>query len=308
MCRPRAAAATAALLLLAAGGQAQAWPFGKKAPAAPAPTDAAAPAANPAAAGAWNRPAAPGAQATQAAQAAQAAQTPPAAPPRPASAEERATARRLDPLAQSAFWARELELNPKDQEAGVRLATALRALGQHDEAASVAERVLLLAPSNLDAQLELARARIAANKGFYALEPLKAARAAHPGDWRAPSLQGVALEQIKRLPEARVAWQEALRLSPENPQVLTNLALSYMAEGNAAEAESLLRRAAARPDADIRVRQNLALVLGLRGRTAEAEQLLRQDLPPEQVDRNLAWIRARAGAAPRTWGALQATP
>ena len=48
----------------------------------------------------------------------------------------------------------------------------------------------------------------------------------------------------------------------------------------------------------------MALVLGLRGRTAEAEQMLRQDLPPELVAQNLAWLRARTGAAPRTWGSV----
>lgn len=299
MCRRRALVATAALMLAAGAGQAQAWPFGKKAPApqpaAPAPAAPAAPAKG------WNwGPPAAAAGSAQAPSETQASEA-----PKPATPQERAAAKRLDPLAQSAFWAREVELNPADVEAGLRLASSLRALGQHDEAAAAAEQVLLVAPTDLDAQLEIARARIAGNKGFYALETLKAAKAAHPRDWRVPSLQGVALEQSRRLPEARQAWSEALRLSPENPQVLTNLALSYMAEGNAGEAETLLRRAVARPEADIRVRQNLALVLGLRGRTAEAEQLLREDLPPDQADRNLAWLRARTGAAPRTWGSVQ---
>jgi Flp pilus assembly protein TadD len=297
MCRPRALAATA-VLLLAVSGPAHAWPFGKKGAAAEAkPAAAPAPAAPAPVPGSWNRPAAPAATPASDAR--------PAEPPRRATPEERATAKRLDPLAQSAFWSREFEIDPKDTEAGVNLAAALRRLGQHEEAAGAAERVLLVSPGLLDAQLEVARARIAGNKAFYALEPLKAAMAAHPNDWRVHSLRAVALEQTRRLPEARAAWGEALRLSPENPQVLTNLALSYVAEGDAAQAETLLRRAAVRPDADIRVRQNLALVLGLRGRTAEAEQLLREDLPPDQADKALAWLKARSGAGPRTWGALQ---
>lgn len=281
----RALLASAALLFVAQ--PAQAWPFGKKA-AAP---EAAAKPAEPAASGSKLQPITP-----------TAAEPRPA--PKPASAEERRAALRLDPLTASAFWAREVGIAPKDAEAGVRLAAAMRALGQHEQAALTAEQVLLVHPDRVDALMELARAHIAAGKGFYAMEPLKRVRAAQPGDWRVLSLQGVALEQTQRLPEARATWAEALRLSPENAQVLTNLALSHAAEGNTAEAETLLRRAAARPDSDIRVRQNLALVLGLRGRSAEAERLLREDLPPDQVARNLAWIKARTAAAPRTWGSV----
>ena len=299
MCRTRALAATAALLLAASATQAHAWPFGKKAaPEAAAQPPVKSPSSEPGASGSWNKP-----RPATAAGAAEAQAAP--APPKPATREQRATAHKLDPLARSAFWAREVELNSNDLEAGVHLAAALRALGQHEEAAATAERVLLLDGKRLDALLELARTKLAAGKGFYALEPLKTARAAYPNDWRVLSLQGVALEQAQRLPEARQAWAEALRLSPENPQVLTNLALSHMAEGDAGQAETLLRRAAARPDADTRVRQNLALVLGLRGRAAEAERLLREDLPPEQVAKNLAWIRARSTGGARTWGSVQ---
>lgn len=278
MSRTRALAATLAILLAApATGEARAWPFGKKEKPAAEKADA---------------PAKPEIGADTAA-------------PRRASPQERAAALRLEPLAQAAFWAREFDLDPADAQAGVRLAAALRALGQFNEAAAAAERVLVTSPDHADALTEFARARISQNQGFHAIEPLRRVQALKPNDWRPLSLMGVALEQAQRTPEARAAWNDALRLSPENPQVLTNMALSQMAEGRADEAEALLRRAAARPDADVRVRQNLALVLGLRGRTAEAESLLRQDLPPETVNGNLAWLRARTATAPRTWGALQ---
>ena len=39
--------------------------------------------------------------------------------------------------------------------------------------------------------------------------------------------------------------------------------------------------------------------------------MLRRDLPPEAADRNLAWLRAKAGTpadAARTWGSLQRRP
>jgi Flp pilus assembly protein TadD len=63
----------------------------------------------------------------------------------------------------------------------------------------------------------------------------------------------------------------------------------------------------AQPGATLKTRLNLALVIGLQGRTAEAEQMIRRDLPPEQADRNLDWLRAQTGgsmASARTWGSL----
>ena len=76
-----------------------------------------------------------------------------------------------------------------------------------------------------------------------------------------------------------------------------------------AEGETLLRRAAAQPGASLQVRQNLALVLGLQGKIAEAEAIIRRDLPPDQADRNLDWLRRQTGGgvhgAPRTWDSLQ---
>jgi Flp pilus assembly protein TadD len=284
MSRTRALAATLTLMLAAPhAGEAQAWPFGKKEAkgAETAKSEA--------------KPAKPQGEAAAAAPAG----------PRRASPVERAAASRLDPLAQAAFWAHEFQVDPADAEAGVRLAASLRTLGQHDEAAATAQQVLALKPNEIPALYEFARARIAAGQGFYAIEPLRQIRQLQPNDWKPLSLLGVAMEQAQRLTEARAAWNEALRLSPDNPQVLTNIALSHMAQGQGDQAEALLRRAAARPDADTRVRQNLALVLGLRGRMAEAESLLRQDLPPEAVAENLAWLRTRTGGGPRTWGALQ---
>ena len=139
-------------------------------------------------------------------------------------------------------------------------------------------------------------------------QPARKALALAPKDWRAPSLLGVAYQQVDRGPEARQAWEKALALSPENPAVLANLALADAAAGKYAEAEGLLRRAAARPGAGLRVRQNLALVLGMQGKFAEAERLVREDMPPEAAKAHIAWLHAAAGAkAGRSWDALKET-
>jgi Flp pilus assembly protein TadD len=279
MCRMSALAATALSLSLALGvsSPAAAGLFGKPAP----------------------KPAA-------------AAPAPSASAPTPrakASAEERAMADRLDPLARAAFWAHELDIDTIDAQAGLGLSQALRSLGKYEDATDAAQRVLVAHPSNVDAMLEMARAQIGRGQGFYAIDPARQAQALAPRDWRAPSLLAVAYEQADRPDEALAAHRQALALAPDNPAALCNLALFYATHGDAGQAESLLRTAAAKPGATIAIRQNLALVLGLQGRLDEAEKIARQDLPPEAVANNIAYLRTAAGPAGpgpgRSWDSMR---
>lgn len=239
-----------------------------------------------------------------------------AAPPvrQAASAEERSAYSRLDPLARSVFWAREMEVNPADAEAGVRLAEALRQMGQFDQATTVGQQVLITQPTNIDAMLEIGRAQIARGQAFYGIAPLEQARALAPNDWRPLSLLGVAYQQVSRGADARAAWDQALTVSPDNPEVLTNAAMALVTEGDARGAETLLRRAVAQPSATQKMRLNLAMVLGLQGKAGEAEQIIRRELPPASADRNLQWLRSQVAApagettgpaSARTWSSLQ---
>ncbi len=226
---------------------------------------------------------------------------------KPASAQDRAAADRLEPLARAAFWAGELSKNPADPEAGVKLATALRQLGRTQEAYNTAQQVLTLQPDNVDALLESARASIAGNQDFYAIAPAKRVQTLKPKDWRAPSLLGVAYEQTRQPQLALAAHQQAVALAPENPAALCNLGMFLASNGDPAQAEQVLRKAAAEPGANSLVRQDLALILGLRGKLAESEQLQRQDLPPDMADANMAYLKAATGPAP-TVSAQTVTP
>jgi Flp pilus assembly protein TadD len=258
-----------------------------------------------------------GVQAPATAQAQAPAQFAAPAPRKKASAQERADAERLSPMARAAFWAREVDVDPTDVVANVRLASALRQLGQYDVAAQTAQKALVVDPKNFDALMETARDYVGQDQGFYAIEPAKRAAAQSPKDWRPLSLLGVAYSQVKRADDAQATWVQALKLSPENPAVLSNMAMSLAVKGDAAGAEALLRRAAARPDAGLQVRQNLTLVLGIEGKLGEAEKLLREDLPPVEAEANLAYLKTMTSggdAAPaaaarvgetRTWGSLK---
>lgn len=226
--------------------------------------------------------------------------------PLPASAEQREVARRLDPLARAAFWARETSLDASDPEAAIGLSQALRELGRAQEAAEPVRALLAARPDNLEGLLELARVYLTLSQGFYAIEPAQKARSLAPRDWRAPGLLAIAFEQAQRDDEALRAHREAIAIAPDNPAPLTNLGMFLAGRGQIEEAERILQQASALPGADARTRQNLALVLGLQGRLGEAEALARRDLPPDVVANNLAWLRAASSTqAPRSWSTVR---
>ncbi len=89
--------------------------------------------------------------------------------------------------------------------------------------------------------------------------------------------------------------------------MLSNLGLSYALGKDLKNAETTLRRAAALPGADPRVRQNLALVVGLQGRFGEAETLARADLPSEEAAANVAYLRQMLAQQDDLKGALNRT-
>jgi Flp pilus assembly protein TadD len=181
--------------------------------------------------------------------------------------------------------------SPRDAEAAIRYAQALRAVGQRAQAAAVLEQSAIHNPQN---QAVLgAYGRALADNGNYrqALDVLNRAHSPDQPDWRILSVQGAVLDQMGRHQDAQRHYASALRLMPNEPSVLSNLGLSYALAKDLPRAEATLRQAAERPGAEPKVRQNLALVVGLQGRFQEAEAIARGDLSPGEAAANVAYLR-----------------
>lgn len=192
---------------------------------------------------------------------------------------------------------------PRDPDAAIRYAKALRVLGQRAQAASVLEQAAIRNPAN---RMVLgAYGRALADVGNYeqALDVLGRAHTPDQPDWRILSVQGAVLDQMGRHDEAQRYYSTALGLVPDEPSVLSNLGLSYALQHDLKRAESTLRRAAATGRASSKVRQNLALVIGLQGRFEEAETIAKADLPPEEAAANVAYLRHML-AQPGKWNKL----
>ena len=105
------------------------------------------------------------------------------------------------------------------------------------------------------------------------------------------SAEGAIYDQIGEPKLARAQYRQALDLKPGEPSVLSNLGMSYLLTGDLKSSETYLRQAINRPGADSRVRQNLALVIGLQGRFKEAETVAAGELPPQEAEENVKFLR-----------------
>ena len=111
-------------------------------------------------------------------------------------------------------------------------------------------------------------------------------------DWNALLVKGAILDQMGRNEEARAIYTQALLTSPNAPSLEANLGLSYAMTNDLAQAEAHLRRAVAMRGASSRIRQNLALVDRPSGPLRRSRAMFAAELPPDQVDANMAYIRA----------------
>ncbi len=177
-------------------------------------------------------------------------------------------------FAQAAFWSHEYELNPGDLESAIKLSAAVRKLGNANRAVEIAQTTRALYPRDPYLTAEYAAGLIAAERAFEAIAPLDEALRYAPGLARLWSLKGAALDQQEDYDLARKYYMRGLKITPNDPNIMTNMGLSFALSGDPQTAEGWLRRAVALPGASQNIRQNLALVLQLQGKTEEAEKYM----------------------------------
>lgn len=194
--------------------------------------------------------------------------------------------------------------NPHDKATIIYYAAALRAAGQPAQAVAVIENGMLGNPRDVDLKVNYAKALTAAGRYEQALTVITDAIRPDAPDWNALLVKGAALDQLGRNEEARASYAQALLIAPNEASLEANMGLSYAMTNNLADAEQHLRRAAGMPGATSKIRQNLALVIGLEGRFEEARKLFAAELPPDQVNSNMAYIRSLLTQQNR-WAAIK---
>ncbi len=173
------------------------------------------------------------------------------------------------------------ERNPGEKITSIEYARALRALTRYSEAVAVIQTAAIKAPKDFDVLGEYGKALADAGQLTQAKDVLTRAYTPDDPRWDIMSVQGTVADRLGDHASAMQFYRDALKISPGEPSVLTNMGLSLALAKQLPEAEQALRRAAESPKADARMRGDLALVLALEGKFGEAEKVGLTDLSPE---------------------------
>lgn len=209
------------------------------------------------------------------------------------------------------YWGNEFAKNPRDAKTALNYARNLKAMGEKRQALTVLQQAALFHAKDRDINSEYGRLALEFDQVSAAETLLAHADDPANPDWRVISARGTVLAKQGKYRDAIPFYERALKLSPEQPSVLSNLALAHAMEGHPERAEPLLRRAAAAKQ-DPRVGQNLALVLGLQGKYDEAKEVAARDMPSDDAEASVDYLsrivmlEPQPLAAPTTVGSVPA--
>jgi len=212
-------------------------------------------------------------------------------------------------LREAAKLGKDWQKDPKNLGLGLAYAGQLKKLGQASQQLQVLATLYQYHPSDPTLLATYGRELVQAGQADQAQPILAKAIAAGGNNWKIHSAMGWALDQQGKYGEARSYYHRALEIAPGNAAVMNNLGMSYALEGDLQQAEKTLREASELPTgrSEPRLRQNLALVVGLQGRFDEARQIASADLPPDEVEANMAYLQKML-AQPNTWRQLTGKP
>jgi len=182
--------------------------------------------------------------------------------------------------------------NPRDRNVVINYAAALRAAGQSGQAAAALEQAITYSPNDVEIRIAYAKALTANGRFDQSLGVLDGVIRPDAPDWNALMVKGATLDQMGQNDQARALYAQAAVMAPGEPSIETNVGLSYAMSNDLVTAEKHLRRAVQMRGSTSQTRQNLALIVGLQGRFGEAKAIYAAELPPDQVESNMLYVRA----------------
>jgi Flp pilus assembly protein TadD len=124
---------------------------------------------------------------------------------------------------------------------------------------------------------------VVAGRPEQAIVQLDKALAVRPQDLRALVDKGVALDLSQQHAAAQMIYKQALALSPDDPVIRNDMALSLMLDGRVREAKELLASVKDAARSSERLRTNLGILYAANGDTEEARRLLGDRMSAEAL-------------------------
>lgn len=197
------------------------------------------------------------------------------------------------------------DANPNDKRVALTYARALQRSTRYAQAVAVLQRLAVANPKDRQILGAYGKALVDAGRLQEAADVLPRAHTPENPDWTILSAQGTVADQLGDHAKAQEYYQAALKIVPNQPDVLSNLGLSYALSKQLPLADQTMQLAAAQPNAGPRVRQNLALVLALEGQFDKAQHVAERDQQPIEAAENVAAIRQMV-AQSNTWSDIKA--
>ncbi len=212
----------------------------------------------------------------------------------------------------SAFYQRAAQLAPKDPKPLADLGALMAKTGGFAAAVEAYRSALARSPSDWRIDLELGRLALRLDRPQDALGHFETVKRTHP---QAAAYNGIGVTEdlLGDHVAAQRAYDEGLKVAPDDATLQNNLGLSQALAGDYSAAIATLSTLTASPHATARYRLNLALVYGLAGQDDAAAAAARDDLGEAEIASNRRYYqtlralgdRARAaailgfGASPR---------
>ena len=189
------------------------------------------------------------------------------------------------------YWGSLLQRDPNNERYARSLGASLRHTGNYADAVQVLRQGAALNPQSEAILAELGKAQLAAGQRDEAIATLTQAQAMDASDWTVASALAVAYGMASMPDLADQHYRQALALAPDSPVVLNNYALHLAINGRLDDGLKLMEQAARTPGSTSQVRQNLALLLAVKGDMGRAEEIVRAELPRNDADRQMAFLR-----------------
>ena len=190
------------------------------------------------------------------------------------------------------YYSRILELQPKNITATAGLARNLRYAGMPQEAIKIIKNYVSKFREGKGLRLELLKAQLAAGMLDIALKTAVELKTEEPSNWELYSILGIIYDQKKDYGLAKINYLKGLKISPKNPTVLNNFALSLAQNGKVEKAIKLLEPTVLSEKTTVQTRQTLALLYNLSGSFKKGQALMRRDLPTEIVEKNMKIMKS----------------
>lgn len=196
-----------------------------------------------------------------------------------------------DFTAAATYYRTLLRRRPADPKASVGLSRSLRNLQRPRESEPILRRALRKHADDPTLLEELGKVQLAVGDPAAALDSLSRADRLSPESWSIQSALAVTSDRLGLFERSDAHYRAAMQLSPDNPAVLNNRALSLALQGDLTSAIDHLELASNLAEAGPRVYQNLALLYALDGKLERAERLLRARQGSKEADGNIAYLR-----------------